>query len=195
MKPDGVDVASVEPMEALNAGPEIEVAPAGGAQDQASPGIQTEGAPHPADALSANDKTGKEKPADPKTKTKAPVKTKSSTAGTKTSTTSSRPTMAQSRLTNGTQKTQTNGVTKKTTAAGVDKKTPTSAAPKKPLGSTAAPTTRTSVKTTEKKPAAAPANGVKKTPAASASSLKSNPKTAGLSFIACVSHSVKHFTV
>ncbi|XP_057201372.1 mucin-2 [Triplophysa rosa] len=184
MKPDGVDVATVEPMEALNAGPEIEVVPAGGAQDQALPGTQTEAEPQPAEALSANDKTGKEKSADPKTKTKAPTKTKTSTAGTKTSTTgtktsttSSRPTTAQSRLTNGTQKTQANGVAKKTTTAGLEKKTLTSAAPKKTLGSTAVPTTRTSVKTTEKKPAAAPANGVKKTPAASASSLKSNPKT------------------
>ncbi|KAK7175480.1 hypothetical protein R3I93_002405 [Phoxinus phoxinus] len=192
MKPDGVDTATMEPMEALNAGPAIEVAPVGEAQDQALPTMQTEGAQQPTEALSATNKTGKDKPADPKAKTKAPAKAKAPTTGTKASTTSSRPTTAQSRLTNGAQKSQANGVTKKTTTGGLEKKTSTTSAPKKPVGSTTAPTTKTPTKVAEKKPmgtarpASAPANGVKttgtaqpikKAPAAPANGLKSKPKT------------------
>ncbi|XP_043090705.1 histone-lysine N-methyltransferase SETD1B [Puntigrus tetrazona] len=180
MKPDGVDTAAVEPMEALNAGPAVEVAPVGEAQDQALPATQTE----------ATNKTGKDKPVDPKAKTKAPAKTKTTTTGTKASTTSSRPTTGQSRLTNGAQKSQANGVTKKTTTAGLEKKTLTTAAPKKTTAS--APTTKTPTKVAEKKPVgttrptSAPANGVKttgaaqaikKAPAAPANGLKSKPKT------------------
>lgn len=195
MKPDGVDTATMEPMEALNAGPAIEVAPVGEAQDQALPTMQTEGEPQPTEALSATNKTGKDKPADPKVKTKAPAKTKTPTTGTKASTTGSRPTTGQSRLTNGAQKLPANGVTKKTTTGGLEKKTSTTAASKKPIGSTAAPTTKTPTKVAEKKPigtarpASAPANGlkttgttqpIKKAPVAPANGLKSKPKTTGM---------------
>ncbi len=110
MKPDGVDTAAMEPMEALNTGPAVEVAPVGEAQDQPLPAMQTEGEPQQTEATN---KTGKDKPVDPKDKTKAPAKTKITTTGTKTSTTSSRPTTGQSRLTNGAQKSQANGVTKR----------------------------------------------------------------------------------
>lgn len=196
MKPDGVDTATMEPMEALNAGPAIEVAPVGEAQDQALPTMQTEGELQPTEALSATNETGKDKPADPKAKTKAPAKAKAPTAGTKASTTSSRPTTAQSRLTNGAQKSQANGVTKKTTTGGLEKKTSTTSASKKTVGSTTAPTTKTPTKVAEKKPmgtarpASAPANGLrttgtaqppKKAPAAPANGLKSKPNTTGKS--------------
>ncbi|KAG1926537.1 hypothetical protein F2P79_024816 [Pimephales promelas] len=192
MKPDGVDTATMEPMEALNAGPAIEVAPVGEAQDQALPTMQTEGEPQPTEALSATNTTGKDKPADPQAKTKAPAKAKAPTAGIKASTTSSRPTTAQSRLTNGAQKSQANGVTKKTPTGGLEKKTSTTSASKKPVGSTTAPTTKTPTKVAEKKPmgtarpASTPANGVKttgtaqpikKAPAAPANGLKAKPKT------------------
>nr|XP_021328323.1 mucin-5AC [Danio rerio]XP_697084.4 mucin-5AC [Danio rerio] len=190
MKPDGVDTASMEPMEALNAGPAIEVAPVGEAQDQALPATEAE--PQPTAPLSATNKTGKEKPTDPKAKTKAPAKTKTPIAGTKASTTSSRPPTGQSRLTNGAQKSQANGVTKKTTTGSLDKKTSTTAGPKKPVGSATAPTAKTPTKVAEKKPlgtarpASAPSNGVKttgtaqpikKAPAAPANGLKPKPKT------------------
>lgn len=193
MKPDGVDTAAMEPMEALNAGPVVEVAPVGEAQDQALPATQTEGEPQQTEATN---KTGKDKPVDPKAKMKAPAKTKTTTAGTKASTTSSRPTTGQSRLTNGAQKSQANGVTKKTTTAGLEKKTSTSAATKKTVSSTSAPTTKTPTKVAEKKPvgtarpASAPANGmkttgaahpIKKAPPAPANGLKSKPKTTGKS--------------
>uniref|UniRef100_A0A673NP29 BTB/POZ domain-containing protein n=1 Tax=Sinocyclocheilus rhinocerous TaxID=307959 RepID=A0A673NP29_9TELE len=189
MKPDGVDTAAMEPMEALNAGPAVEVVPVGEAQDQALPATQTEGEPQQTEATN---KTEKDKPVDPKAKMKAPAKTKTTTAGTKASTTSSRPTTGQSRLTNGAQKSQANGVTKKTTTAGLEKKTSTTAATKKTISSTSAPTTKTPTKLAEKKPvgtarpASAPANGVKttgaaqpikKAPAAPANGLKSKPKT------------------
>ncbi|XP_056308912.1 mucin-2 [Danio aesculapii] len=190
MKPDGVDTASMEPMEALNAGPAIEVAPVGEAQEQALPATEAE--PQPTAPLSATNKTGKEKPTDPKAKTKAPAKTKTPIAGTKATTTSSRPPTGQSRLTNGAQKSQANGVTKKPTTGSLDKKTSTTAGPKKTVGSAAAATTKTPTKVAEKKPlgtarpASAPANGVKttgtaqpikKTPAAPANGLKPKPKT------------------
>uniref|UniRef100_A0A8C2C455 BTB/POZ domain-containing protein n=1 Tax=Cyprinus carpio TaxID=7962 RepID=A0A8C2C455_CYPCA len=193
MKPDGVDTATMEPMEALNAGPAVEVAPGGEAQDQALPATQTEGEPQQTEATN---KTGKDKSGDPKAKTKAPAKTKTPTSGTKTSTTGSRPTTGQSHLINGAQKSQANGVNKKTTTAGLDKKTSTTAATKKPVSSTSAPTTKTPNKVAEKKPvgtarpASAPANGVKttgaaqpikKAPAAPANGLKSKPKTTGKS--------------
>uniref|UniRef100_A0A8C1VUK4 BTB/POZ domain-containing protein n=1 Tax=Cyprinus carpio TaxID=7962 RepID=A0A8C1VUK4_CYPCA len=189
MKPDGVDTATMEPMEALNAGPAVEVAPGGEAQDQALPATQTEGEPQQTEATN---KTGKDKSGDPKAKTKAPAKTKTPTSGTKTSTTGSRPTTGQSHLINGAQKSQANGVNKKTTTAGLDKKTSTTAATKKPVSSTSAPTTKTPNKVAEKKPvgtarpASAPANGVKttgaaqpikKAPATPANGLKSKPKT------------------
>ncbi len=130
MKPDGVDTAAMEPMEALNAGPAVEVAPVGEAQDQALPAMQAEVEPQQTEATN---KTRKDKPVDSKDKTKAPAKTKTTTTGTKASTTSSRPTTGQSRLTNGAQKSQANGVTKKTTTAGLEKKTSTTAATKKQL--------------------------------------------------------------
>ncbi|XP_016352096.1 mucin-2-like isoform X1 [Sinocyclocheilus anshuiensis] len=189
MKPDGVDTATMEPMEALNAGPAVEVAPVGEAQDQALPATQTEGEPQQTEATN---KTGKDKSGDPKAKTKAPAKTKTPTSGTKTSTTGSRPTTGQGRLINGAQKSQANGVTKKTITAGLEKKTSTTAATKKTVSSTPAPTTKTTNKVAEKKsvgmarPASAPANGVKttgaaqlikKAPAAPANGLKSKPKT------------------
>lgn len=191
MKLDGVDTAAMEPMEALNTGPAVEVAPVGEAQDQPLPATQTEGEPQQTEATN---KTGKDKPVDPKAKTKAPAKTKTTTTGTKASTTSSRPTTGQSRLTNGAQKSQANGVTKKTTTAGLEKKTSTTAATKKTFSSTSAPTTKAPTKVAEKKPvgmarpASAPANGmkttgasqlIKKAPAAPVNGLKAKPKTTG----------------
>uniref|UniRef100_A0AAR2LMK6 BTB/POZ domain-containing protein n=1 Tax=Pygocentrus nattereri TaxID=42514 RepID=A0AAR2LMK6_PYGNA len=194
MKPDGVDAATMEPMVALDAEPAVEVAPLVEGQEQAPPASQTEetgqGEPQPAGTPAAATKTGKDKPADPKAKTKGPTKTKTPT--TKTSATASRPSTTQSRMTNGVQKAQANGVAKKTPSAAPEKKTAsTTAPPKKPTGVV---TTKTATKPTEKKPvgttrpATAPANGTKttstmqptkKTPVTSANGDKAKPKTAG----------------
>ncbi|KAL7883533.1 hypothetical protein SRHO_G00011910 [Serrasalmus rhombeus] len=193
MKPDGVDAATMEPMVALDAEPAVEVAPLVEGQEQAPPTSQTEetgqGEPQPAGTPAAATKTGKDKPADPKAKTKGPTKTKTPT--TKTSATASRPSTTQSRMTNGVQKAQANGVAKKTPSAAPEKKTAsTTAPPKKPTGVV---TTKTATKPTEKKPvgttrpATAPANGTKttsttqptkKTPVTSANGDKAKPKTA-----------------
>uniref|UniRef100_A0A673Y1Q8 BTB/POZ domain-containing protein n=1 Tax=Salmo trutta TaxID=8032 RepID=A0A673Y1Q8_SALTR len=151
MKPDGVATAAMEPMEALDADPVNEPVAMGEEPNQAVPAPQTEGV------------------ADPKAKTKAPAaKTKPGTTATIKTTTGpgSRPNTAQSRLTNGVSKPHTNGVAKKTTTGAPEKTTP-----KRPVGTAVVPSTKTTTKVGEKKPAgttrptSAPAatNGVKAT--------------------------------
>ncbi|XP_052347214.1 mucin-19-like isoform X2 [Oncorhynchus keta] len=203
MKPDGVATAAMEPMEALDADPVNESVAMGEEPDQAAPAPQTEGVgqqgemgqgePQPEPAQVAPTKTGNNKAAaDPKTKTKAPAaKTKPGTTTTIKTTTGpgSRPNTAQSRLTNGVSKPHANGVAKKTTTGAPEKTTP-----KRPVGTAVAPTTKTTAKVGEKKPAgttrpaSAPAatNGVKattgtaakKTPAAPTNGVKATTTAA-----------------
>ncbi|XP_029582616.1 mucin-17 isoform X2 [Salmo trutta] len=180
MKPDGVATAAMEPMEALDADPVNEPVAMGEEPNQAVPAPQTEGVgqqgemgqgePQPEPAQVAPTKTGNSKAAaDPKAKTKAPAaKTKPGTTATIKTTTGpgSRPNTAQSRLTNGVSKPHTNGVAKKTTTGAPEKTTP-----KRPVGTAVVPSTKTTTKVGEKKPAgttrptSAPAatNGVKAT--------------------------------
>ncbi|XP_029491954.1 mucin-5AC-like [Oncorhynchus nerka] len=203
MKPDGVATAAMEPMEALDADPVNEPVVMGEEPNQAAPAPQTEGVglqgemgqgePHPEPAQVAPTKTGNSKAtADPKAKTKAPAaKTKPGTTTTIKTTAGpgSRPNTAQSRLTNGVSKPHANGVAKKTTTGAPEKTTP-----KRPVGTTVAPTTKTTSKVGEKKPAgttrpaSAPAatNGVKattgtaakKTPAAPTNGVKATTTAA-----------------
>nr|XP_046160412.1 mucin-5AC-like [Oncorhynchus gorbuscha]XP_046160413.1 mucin-5AC-like [Oncorhynchus gorbuscha]XP_046160415.1 mucin-5AC-like [Oncorhynchus gorbuscha]XP_046160416.1 mucin-5AC-like [Oncorhynchus gorbuscha] len=203
MKPDGVATAAMEPMEALDADPVNEPVVMGEEPNQAAPAPQTEGVgqqgemgqgePHPEPAQVAPTKTGNSKAAaDPKAKTKAPAaKTKPGTTTTiKTAAgPGSRPNTAQSRLTNGVSKPHANGVAKKTTTGAPEKTTP-----KRPVGTAVAPTTKTTAKVGEKKPAgttrpaSAPAatNGVKattgtaakKTPAAPTNGVKATTTAA-----------------
>ncbi|XP_029620752.1 proline-rich protein 36 isoform X2 [Salmo trutta] len=203
MKPDGVATAAMEPMEALDADPVNEPVAMGEEPNQAAPAPQTEGVaqqgemgqgePHPEPAQVASTKTGNSKSAaDPKAKTKAPAaKTKPGTTATIKTTTGpgSRPNTAQSRLTNGVSKPHANGVAKKTTTGAPEKTTP-----KRPVGTAVAPSTKTTTKVGEKKPAgttrptSAPAatNGVKattgtaakKTPAAPTNDVKSTSTAA-----------------
>ncbi|KAL2100941.1 hypothetical protein ACEWY4_002702 [Coilia grayii] len=198
MKPDGVVTAAVEPMELLDADPVIEAVPpaAGDGADQAPPPptltqdtdqgeVPLTETPAPAAKT--------DKPADPKAKTKGPAKPKTAaTTGTKPA---SRPGTAQSRLLNGTQKPQTNGVTKKPSTGPADKKiTSTAATAKRPTGTTGAPTSRPPTKPAERKStgttrptsAAGAVNGaktgaaqpLKKTPSSTTSNeAKPKPKT------------------
>ncbi|XP_052374891.1 microtubule-associated protein futsch isoform X2 [Oncorhynchus keta] len=192
MKPDGVATAAMEPMEALDADPVNEPVVMGEEPDQAAPAPQTEGVgqqgemgqgePHPEPAQVAPTKTGNSKAAaDPKAKTKAPAaKTKPGTTTTIKTTAGpgSRPNTAQSRLTNGVSKPHANGVAKKTTTGAPEKTTP-----KRPVGTAVAPTTKTTAKVGEKKPAgttrpaSAPAatNGVKATTATAAKKTPAAP--------------------
>ncbi|XP_021413819.2 mucin-17 [Oncorhynchus mykiss] len=203
MKPDGVATAAMEPMEALDADPVNESVAMGEEPNQAAPSPQAEGVgqqgemgqgePQPEPAQVAPTKTGNSKAAaDPKAKTKAPAaKTKPGTTTTIKTTTGpgSRPNTAQSRLTNGDSKPHANGVAKKTTTGAPEKTTP-----KRPVGTAVAPTTKTTAKVGEKKPAgttrpaSAPAatNGVKattgtaakKTPAAPTNGVKATTTAA-----------------
>ncbi|XP_038847421.1 mucin-19 [Salvelinus namaycush] len=203
MKPDGVATAAMEPMEALDADPVNEPVAMGEEPNQAAPAPQTEGVgqqgemgqgePHPEPAQVAPTKTGNSKAAaDPKAKTKAPAaKAKPGTTATIKTTTGpgSRPNTAQSRLTNGVSKPHANGVAKKTTTGAPEKTTP-----KSPVGKAVSPTTKTTAKVGEKKPAgttrptSAPAatNGVKattgtaakKTPAAPTNGVKATTTAA-----------------
>ncbi|XP_045077198.1 mucin-19 isoform X3 [Coregonus clupeaformis] len=203
MKPDGVATAAMEPMEALDADPVNEPVVMGEEPNQAALAPQMEGVgqqgemgqgePHPEPAQEAPTKTGNSKSAaDPKAKTKAPAaKTKPGTTATIKSTTGpgSRPNAAQSRLSNGVSKPHANGVAKKTTTGAPEKTTP-----KRPVGTAGAPTTKTTTKVGEKKPAgstrptSAPAatNGVKattgtaakKTPAAPTNGVKTTTTAA-----------------
>ncbi|XP_070958186.1 uncharacterized protein [Oncorhynchus clarkii lewisi] len=203
MKPDGVATAAMEPMEALDADPVNESVAIGEEPNQAAPAPQAEGVgqqgemgqgePQPEPAQVAPTKTGNSKAAaDPKAKTKAPAaKTKPGTTTTIKTTTGpgSRPNTAQSRLTNGDSKPHANGVAKKTTTGAPEKTTP-----KRPVGTAVAPTTKTTAKVGEKKPAgttrpaSAPAatNGVKattgtaakKTPAAPTNGVKATTTAA-----------------
>ncbi|XP_014059034.2 mucin-5AC isoform X2 [Salmo salar] len=203
MKPDGVATAAMEPMEALDADPVNEPVAMGEEPNQGAPAPQTEGVaqqgemgqgePHPEPAQVAPTKTGNSKAAaDPKAKTKAPAaKTKPGTTATIKTTTGpgSRPNTAQSRLTNGVSKPHANGVAKKTTTGAPEKTTP-----KRPVGTAVVPSTKTTTKVGEKKPAgttrptSAPAatNGVKattgtaakKTPAAPTNDVKATSTAA-----------------
>eukprot|EP00063_Salmo_salar_P084198 XP_014059033.1 PREDICTED: mucin-17-like isoform X1 [Salmo salar] len=203
MKPDGVATAAMEPMEALDADPVNEPVAMGEEPNQGAPAPQTEGVaqqgemgqgePHPEPAQVAPTKTGNSKAAaDPKAKTKAPAaKTKPGTTATIKTTTGpgSRPNTAQSRLTNGVSKPHANGVAKKTTTGAPEKTTP-----KRPVGTAVVPSTKTTTKVGEKKPAgttrptSAPAatNGVKattgtaakKTPAAPTNGVKATSTAA-----------------
>ncbi|TUA86477.1 Serine/threonine-protein kinase N1 [Bagarius yarrelli] len=154
MKPDGVDSGVTEPMVALDADPVLQAEPLGEGQEQVLPASQTEemqqGEPQSTETPAAATKPSKDKPADPKGKTKGVIKSKTSNTG-------ARPGSTQSRMTNGVQKpAQTNGVAKKTTTgAAADKKTTTTAA-KKSVGAVGAVTTKTAGKTAEKKPIGAP---------------------------------------
>lgn len=164
-------------MVALDAEPVIQGDAVGEVQDQAPPASQTEEIEQPqtTETPAAATKPSKDKPVDPKTKTKGVTKTKTSAAG-------ARPSTTQSRMTNGVQKPpQTNGIAKKTTtSAGAEKKT-TTAASKKPVAAAGAVTTKTASKTTEKKPTGAPkttgvTQQVKKTPV---NGDKAKPKPTG----------------
>ncbi|XP_036794450.1 microtubule-associated protein futsch isoform X2 [Oncorhynchus mykiss] len=192
MKPDGVATAAMEPMEALDADQVNEPVAMGEEPNQAAPAPQPEGIsqqgemgqgePHPEPAQVAPTKTGNSKAAaDPKAKTKAPAaKTKPGTTTTIKPTTGpgSRPNTAQSRLTNGVSKPHANGVAKKTTTGAQEKTTP-----KRPVGTAVAPTTKTTAKVGEKKPAgttrptSAPAatNGVKATTGTAAKKIPAAP--------------------
>lgn len=150
MKPDGVDSGASEPMVALDAEPVIQGEPLGEGPEQAPPASQTEdmeqGELQTTETPAAANKPSKDKPADPKAKTKGVTKTKTSTTG-------ARPSTAQSRMTNGVQKPpQTNGIAKKTTTSAATEKKTTTAASKKPVAAAGAVTTKTASKTTEKKP-------------------------------------------
>jgi len=205
MKPDGVVTAAVEPMELLDSDPGMEAVPPAAGEGEGADHHQAPAAPTETQGEGQGDaptplietpapaaKT--DKPADPKAKT-----TKGSTATGKpktgptgaTKTASSRPGTAQSRLLNGTQKPQTNGVTKKPGTGPADKKTPSTTATtaKRPTGTAGAPNTRPATKPAERKttgPTRPAVNGaktgtaapLKKTPSTTTSSdAKPKPKT------------------
>lgn len=179
MKPDGVDSGATEPMVALDADPVIQADPLGDGQEQAPPASQTEemqqGEPQTTETPAAATKPTKDKPADPKAKTKGVTKTKTSAAG-------ARPSTTQSRITNGVQKPpQTNGVAKKTTPGAAAEKKTTTTASKKPVGPAGAGNTKTASKITDKKPIGPPKSAgttqpAKKTPV---NGDKARPKPAG----------------
>lgn len=166
-------------MVALDAEPVIQGEPLGEGQQQAPPASQTEemeqGDPQTTETPAAATKPSKDKPADPKAKTKGATKTKTSATG-------ARPSAAHSRMTNGVQKApQTNGIAKKTTTAAAEKKTTTTAS-KKPVTATGAVSTKTASKTTEKKPAGAPKTTGTTQPAkkTSVNGEKAKPKPTGM---------------
>ncbi|XP_028455937.1 uncharacterized protein prr36b isoform X2 [Perca flavescens] len=214
MKPDGVSTAALGPMETLESNLVNEAAPAVGQEPNQAASPAEEGMPQQAVGESGQlepqpDQT-KETPAakpcnepsgDSKAKTtnKATAKTKPGpTSPTKTA---SRPNTAQSRLSNGTSKPQTNGVAKKTTpAAAIKKSTQTPALSKKPTTTTTVPASKSKVgekkatgatappatngaksmtgTTAAKKTTPATANGVKTSSSAAAAKKAPAPKTA-----------------
>ncbi|KAA8585608.1 hypothetical protein FQN60_004302 [Etheostoma spectabile] len=174
MKPDGVTTAALGPMETLESDLVNEAAPGGGQEPNQAASPAEEGMPQqpvgePGQLESQPEQT-KETPApkprnepsgDSKAKTtnKATAKTKAGPASpTKTT---SRPNTAQSRLSNGTSKPQTNGVAKKTAppAASVKKSTPTPALSKKPT--TTVPATKSKVGEKKATGASPATNGAK----------------------------------
>ncbi|XP_034750427.1 mucin-1 isoform X2 [Etheostoma cragini] len=208
MKPDGVTTAALGPMETMESDLVNEAAPGGGpepnqAASPAEEGMPQQPAGEPGQLESQTGQT-KETPAakpcnkpsgDSKAKTtnKATAKTKAGPASpTKTT---SRPNTAQSRLSNGTSKPQTNGVAKKTAppAAPVKKSTPTPALSKKPTTTVPASKTKVGEKkatgappatngaksmtgtTAAKKTASATANGVKTSASSTAAAAKKAP--------------------
>nr|XP_023647638.1 titin-like [Paramormyrops kingsleyae]XP_023647639.1 titin-like [Paramormyrops kingsleyae] len=145
MKPDGVDTASMEPMEAIGAEPLVEGTateedpqqdPLQSHSDEAEKQQQPEMAAAPPAVQEGNSK-----PADAKTKAKGPGKTKPGAAAVKSSTAGpgSRPGTAQNRPVNGVQKPLSNGVQRKVTGAVPEKKPSASAAAsRKPAAAAAA---------------------------------------------------------
>uniref|UniRef100_A0A3B5A0C1 BTB/POZ domain-containing protein n=1 Tax=Stegastes partitus TaxID=144197 RepID=A0A3B5A0C1_9TELE len=184
MKPDGVAIAAMEPMETLDSNPVNEAAPQPtGETGQAEP--QPDQAKETAAAKTSNKTSGESKA---KTTNKAPAKTKPSATNPTKTTSGSRPNTSQSRLSNGVSKPQTNGVAKKTTPAADKKSTPTSAPSKKPTGTAGAPASKTTTKVGEKKAAGTGPNtnsaksttgtAAKKTPSTTANGVKSNTTAA-----------------
>nr|XP_040046325.1 protein piccolo isoform X2 [Gasterosteus aculeatus aculeatus] len=194
MKPDGVALVALEPMETMESNPANEAAgqepnqaasPAEGEMPQqpAAEMDQAEPKPDPAKdtpAAKTTNKTSGDSKAHPTNK--ATAKTKPGPTGSTKTTLGSRPNTSQSRLSNGVSKPQTNGVAKKTVPAAVNKsaaapaKKPTAPAAKsklgekKPTGNDAKPMTGTTTTTTAaaKKTAPATAAGVKSGTAAAA---------------------------
>uniref|UniRef100_A0A3P8TMR6 BTB/POZ domain-containing protein n=1 Tax=Amphiprion percula TaxID=161767 RepID=A0A3P8TMR6_AMPPE len=203
MKPDGVAIAAMEPMETLESNPVNEAAPAAGQEpNQAASAVEGEmpqqpagetgqGEPHSDQSKeTAAAKTSNKTSGDPKAKTtnKAPAKTKPGATNPTKTTPGSRPNTSQSRLSNGVSKPQTNGVAKKTTPAADKKSTPTSAPSKKPTGTAGAPASKTTTKVGEKKATgtgpntnsakSATGTAAKKTPSTTANGAKSNTTAA-----------------
>ncbi|XP_018617621.2 nucleolar protein dao-5 [Scleropages formosus] len=203
MKPDGVDTAAMESMEAIAAEPVVEGITGDQEEQQqdALPSHPEEGDKQPQaemPPLSPAAKEGGGKPGNAKAKVKTAPKTKSGTTGTKAATPGpgSRPGTAQNRASNGVQKALANGVAKKANATAPEKKKPTATSvvpSKRPVatGNSApykAPTKAADRKPVDNsKPASAPtvSNGakaaatpVKKGPAVgNVDAMKPKPKT------------------
>ncbi|XP_074552672.1 uncharacterized protein prr36b [Halichoeres trimaculatus] len=191
MKPDGVTTAAMEPMETLESNQMNEAAPAGEQEpNQAAGPAGDEATQQPAGETSKEEpqpdkakdapaaKTSNKTSGDPKAKTanKTTPKTKPGTNSPAKSTPGSRTNTPQSRLSNGTSKPQTNGVTKKTPTAPLKKPAP-APAPLKKTGSTTAPASKSKVgekKATGTSPAT---NGAKPTTGTTAAK-KMPPSTA-----------------
>lgn len=146
MKPDGVDTAAMEPMEAIGAEPLVEGTateedpqqdPLQSHSDEAEKQQQPEMPAAPPTAQEGNSK-----PADAKMKAKGLGKTKPGTAAVKSLTAGpgSRPGTAQNRPVNGVQRPMSNGVQKKATGAPPEKKPAASAmASRKPAAAAGSP--------------------------------------------------------
>ncbi|KAL6103460.1 uncharacterized protein ACO6RY_02855 [Pungitius sinensis] len=188
MKPDGVAIAALEPMETMESNPANEAAgqepnqaasPAEGEMPQQPTTEMGQAEPKPdptkdTPAAKTTNKTSGDSKAHPTNK--ATAKTKPGPTGPTKTTLGSRPNTSQSRLSNGMSKPQTNGVAKKTAPATVNK---SNLAPAKKR---TAPVSKS--KLGEKKPtgAAPTANGTKPmtgtTTTTTAAAKKTAPATA-----------------
>ncbi|XP_051983433.1 serine/threonine-protein kinase WNK1-like [Xyrauchen texanus] len=147
MKPDGVATAPSEPMEAEGTEPVAETT----SNEDASQKRSTPSLPQPDEPLNeqeappaVNEAPGKA--VDPKSKSKGPVKGKTTTTGPATIGPGTRPKATQSRVANGLPKTAASTITKKNfsaTSVAAEKRKPTGAAApsKKPIAPSATVTT------------------------------------------------------
>lgn len=192
MKPDGVATTPAEPAEDVVEPVPVVVANEEQVQQVSSPSssqlVKLENESKQDGATLALPLPGKEvngKVSKPKVKTKAPIKTKPSTAGTKATTTTgaaSRPATAQSRVANGVTKIVSNSASKKPE---MKKSTTVGVSPqlkKVPTATTVAP--RTQVKAAERKtvssvrPVTSTSSGARK-PTATSQALNSRLVTGG----------------
>lgn len=157
MKPDGVATSPSEPMETDGTEPMTEPTGSDGAsQNGTTPSPPQPDEPQNEQAAPPTVKEAPGKAVDAKTKSKGPVKGKTTAAGPATTGPGTRPKATQSRVANGLTKTAASTPTKKpipasTTAA--DKKKPTNSVgpfgpSKKPVSSSAVATSRTQPKVT-----------------------------------------------